>query len=53
MTKETYRIRGMTDKEWAQLMQQYDKRIAEERKELGKRRELFKTENSVKEWNMC
>ena len=53
MTKETYKLRRMTDKEWEQLMQQYDKQIAKERKELGKRSELFKTENSVKEWNMC
>ena len=41
MTKETYHIRGMTEKEWEQLMQQYDKRIAEEKKELEERKKMF------------
>lgn len=46
MTKETYHIRGMTEKEWEQLMHQYDIRIEQERKELRKRSELFKIQGT-------
>lgn len=41
MTKETYRLRGMTDKQWQELMRGYDKRIEQEKKSLEERKKMF------------